>query len=145
MIDAREGYYDAAATLSSGGLLPDCVPYGANGTSQGSIPAPAGSTSARRRSPSRYEVLNDFVDVSMRLVSTTAQASWLVLYRDVKRDGVACMAHSQIAERIGKTRRTVVRALKELENARLVTVVRRGGLNQGSSAYRVHGKPSKRR
>jgi hypothetical protein len=90
----------------------------------------------------RFKTMNEFVDFSARLVDTTAQAVWLVLFRETKPNGVACVSHSQIAERIGSSRRTVVRATQHLEDAKLVTVVHRGGLTGGTSAYRVHGTPA---
>ena len=66
-----------------------------------------------------------------------------MLFRDVKGTGLARMAHQQIALCIGRKRRTVVRAIKELEKAGLITVVERGGLNRGPSTYRLHGSPQR--
>ena len=92
-----------------------------------------------RGAAGRFQTLNDFVDISARLVDTTAQAVWLVLFRETKPKGVACVSHSQIAMQIGTSRRTVVRAVQKLEKAKLVVVVRRGGLSGGTSVYRVNG------
>lgn len=89
----------------------------------------------------RFKTMNDFCDHSARLVDTTAQATWMILYRETRSNGIACVSHSQIAERIGSSRRTVVRAVQHLEDAKLITVVHRGGLTGGTSSYRVHGTP----
>jgi DNA-binding transcriptional ArsR family regulator len=130
---------DFSSLLSQGGVLPSLEPP-ANPLPR----SPQGETQpAQRKGPSRFQTLNDFVDHSARLVSATAQAAWYVLFRDVKLSGQACMAHSQIAAKIGVAPRTVARALKKLEALGLVTVVKRGGLNRGSNIYRVHGKPQR--
>lgn len=91
--------------------------------------------------PSRFTVLNRFIDESVRLLTNAEAATWFVLFRNVKPNGLACMAHSQIAEKLGCDRRTVARALKKLEAKGLITVVKRGGLNRGSNVYRVHATP----
>jgi len=98
----------------------------------------------RKKNPhaaGRFQVMNDFCDHSARMVDTTAQATWMILYREVRSNGVARVSHCQIAEMIGVSRRTVVRAVQHLEDAKLVTVVHRGGLTGGTSSYRVHGTP----
>lgn len=130
---------DFSSLLDQGGVLPSLEPAVVR------LPmSPQAETQpAQRKGPSRFQTLNDFVDHSARLVSTTAQAAWHVLFRDVKPSGQACMAHSQIAAKIGVKPRTVARALKQLEDQGLVTVVKRGGLNRGSNIYRVHGKPQR--
>lgn len=85
----------------------------------------------------RFGVLNSFVDVTMRSLRGAALEVWLVLFRDV-RDGVATTSHSRIATRTGRSRRTVIRAIKKLEAAGLVDVIHRGGLNAGTNHYRVN-------
>lgn len=95
----------------------------------------------QRRHGDRFKVLNDFCDISARLVDTTAQACWLQVYSE-ERDGRARISHEQIAHKLGVTRVTVSRALKRLEKAGLVEVLKRGGLHKGMSTYRVHGVPA---
>ncbi len=85
----------------------------------------------------RFGVLNTFVDVTLRELDRTAGLVWLVLYRDIKPDGLAQTAQADIASRVGVTPRTVFTALKHLEDRGLLTVVFRGGLNRGPSIYRV--------
>ena len=94
-----------------------------------------------RRTGNRFAVLNAFVDYSLARVLRTDAAVWLVLYRDTQRDGMARTGQADIARRAGISTRTVKRAIKRLEGAGLLRVVRRGGLNRGPSAYHVRGIP----
>ena len=89
----------------------------------------------------RFKTLNEFVDYSARLVDTTAQAVWMVLFRETKPNGLASVSQGQIAERVGLSRRSAIRAVQTLENAKLITVVKRGKKNGGPSFYRVHALP----
>jgi DNA-binding transcriptional ArsR family regulator len=89
----------------------------------------------------RFQAMNAFADHYTRLVDTTAQVVWFILFRDVKSNGLATVSLQQIADRIGVHRRTVMRAVKQLKDAGLLTVVARGTTNHGPSIYRVHGRP----
>lgn len=123
------------ALLKSGGTIP---------SEKVSQSVGEGSAKPRNKHPKtagRWQTLNDFWDYSARHVDTTAQAVWMILFRETKPNGIACVSHSQIATMIGSSRRTVVRATQHLEKAKLVTVVHRGGLIGGTSSYRVHGTP----
>lgn len=93
----------------------------------------------KARAGDRFAVLNTFVDCSLARVLRTDAAVWLVLYRDTQRDGIARTGQADIARRAGVGTRTVIRAVRRLEAKGLLTVVRRGGLNRGPSAYRVRG------
>jgi hypothetical protein len=124
--------------LSAGGVLPPAHSH--EGVSSR---APPLKSRSEREGAHRFETLNRFIDSSARSVSVTAQAAWTVLYRDVKPSGRACIAQTQVAECMGVSRRTACRALKELENAGLISVVKRGGLNRGANVYRVHGTPAR--
>jgi DNA-binding transcriptional ArsR family regulator len=96
----------------------------------------------KRRSILRFEILNAFVDEGMARLTPCEAVVWLVLYRDTKPDGVARTAVDEIARRAGIGRRTVLRALRRLEELRMVKVVRRGGLNRGASSYRAFPFPA---
>ena len=96
----------------------------------------------KRRSRLRFEMLNAFVDQGMASLTPHAAVVWLILYRDTKPDGIARTAVDDIARRAGIHRRTVLRALRCLEQARMLRVVRRGGLNRGASAYRIFPFPA---
>jgi DNA-binding transcriptional ArsR family regulator len=90
-----------------------------------------------RRHAGRFAVLNGFVDGRMAPLPRAAALVWLALWRDTKADGLARTAVSDLARRVGVDRRTVLRALRQLEDEQLLDVVRRGGLGRGVSAYRV--------
>ena len=94
-----------------------------------------GKTS-KRESAGRFEVLNNFVDFTLRNLDRSELAVWMILFRDA-RDGVARTSQQDIARRGGMTARTVRRVLKKLERRRLLLVVHQGGLNRGISGYRV--------
>jgi len=102
---------------------------------------PPKDSADRRRTRDRFGVLNAFADHGARLVNTTAQACWWILFRETKPDELATVSHQQIAERIGVSRLTVTRALHRLENAGLLTIVTRGGRSVGATVFRVHGTP----
>lgn len=93
--------------------------------------------SRRPATSGRFAVLNSFADVGAKTVDTTAQACWWILFRET-REGVATVSHSRIGKCIGMSRHTAMRAIKRLEMAGLLTVVRHGGLNRGPSTYRLH-------
>lgn len=127
--------------LRNGGMLPASAPVETTESFDGKRAKSNQRAIRKPDSVARFKTMNEFVDYSARLVDTTAQAVWLVLFRETKPNGVARISHGQIAERIGSSRRTVVRAVQHLEDAKLVSVVQRGGLTGGSSSYRVHGTP----
>jgi DNA-binding transcriptional ArsR family regulator len=88
----------------------------------------------------RFKLLNAFVDFSARELRRNELLVWLILYRDT-RDGVASTAQADLARRAGISKRTVIRTLRRLADLGLLTVVRRGGLRRGPSAYRVRPLP----
>ncbi|MDY0165279.1 MAG: helix-turn-helix domain-containing protein [Thermoguttaceae bacterium] len=86
----------------------------------------------------RFATLNAFLDFTAQHLGRAECLTWLALWRDVKRDGVATTAQADIARRIGAHRGTIKRAITKLVAAGLLTVARRGSLRRGASAYRVH-------
>lgn len=100
---------------------------------------------ARRAAGDRFAVANAFADYGARLVDTTAQSCWWIVWRETKPDGLARVSFGRIAECIGMERRTAVRAVGRLTKAGLLTVVRRGGMREGPSVYRAHGVPKHRK
>ena len=111
----------------------------------GSTPTEADATKPngrrKRSTRDRFATLNAFADAGARLVDPTAQACWWIVYRDTKPTGLARVSHGHVANCIGVSRSTAIRAMRRLENAGLLTVVRRGGLVGGMSTYRVHPTP----
>lgn len=91
----------------------------------------------KRRTPDRFGVLNPLVDFTLRELSRADTVTWLILFRDV-RDGVAQTSQRSIAERGGLSVQHVNKAVRRLEAAGLLTVVKRGGFRKGANVYRVH-------
>jgi DNA-binding MarR family transcriptional regulator len=100
---------------------------------RGSPPEVPRSTS---RQSGRFQEINDFVDVTIRTLTRSEIAAWLILWRD-SRDGIARTSLAGIADRGGYSERQAVRVIKQLEKAGLLVVVSRGGLGRGPSVYRV--------
>lgn len=91
----------------------------------------------------RFGELNAFVDCSMADLSRAELGTWLVLWRDTK-GGTVRTALTDIARRIGASKRAVVDAVAGLVKRGLVSRIHRGGMNRGVSVYRVQplGKPT---
>ena len=126
--------------LPPGAVLPPLV---TGDTGKGAPTRPAsgkgGRTHARRsrKHSGRFAVLNGFVDGIMGTLPRAAALVWVCLWRDTKPDGLARTAVTDLARRVGSDRRSVLRALRLLDDRGLLEVVRRGGLGRGVSAYRV--------
>lgn len=101
------------------------------------------SKQSKKVTKDRFDVLNSFVDCSLIGLSKTDIATWLVLYRDT-RNGIAVTSQADIARRAGVSDRAVRSSIGRLEKCGLLVVVRRGGLLQGPSKYRVNGMGRKR-
>jgi len=100
------------------------------------LAAPAAEPKKPSKSRDRFQVLNNFVDFTMRNLQAADVRVWFVLYRDTK-DGTAATAQTDIARRAGVSVRTVHGSVKRLERLGLLKVIYRGGLNRGSSRYRI--------
>jgi hypothetical protein len=117
--------------LEGAAVLPPMEPAaGRQGTK------PAGRPKGRRGARERWQLLNTFVDCTMRGLGRADVAVWLVLYRDSE-GGTAQVGQGRIAARAGVCRRTVTLAIGRLKRAGLVEVIRRGGIGRGLSAYRI--------
>ena len=140
-------------TLDRNGTLPPprIIPVGGELPPMDATPAPSSNgrrqrhQSGERSNPKgntgeRFAVLNAFVDFALSELSRGEITVWLVLYRDTK-EGTARTSYDDLARRTGLNRRNVGRAVRRLEGRGLVRVVRRGGLRQGASCYRVRGLP----
>jgi DNA-binding MarR family transcriptional regulator len=80
-------------------------------------------------------------DTGMADLSRAELVVWLVLYRDTKPSGTARASLGDIANRAGIDRQTASRAVGKLTGRKMLQVLRRGGLNQGPSLYRVFPFP----
>jgi len=104
-------------------------------------PEKAKGKNRRRKTGARFATLNTFVDVGMANLKPTEQAVWFVLWRDTKPNGLAASSQLHIARRIGRSDRTVRRAIDRLVTLGFLQVVRRGGIRQGPAYYRVFPLP----
>ena len=78
-----------------------------------------------------------FVDCSLAELSRTEALAWLVLWRDTK-NGTVRTSMSDIARRVGSSRRAITTAISNLERMGLISIVRKGGLNRGATIYQLH-------
>jgi len=130
--------------LRNGGTLP---PFGETRNGPPGTPTTKTGTNGQRTKAKsdkvgRFQVLNQFVDESAKEFNTTAVAVWLVLWRETKPDGLAKVSFNQIGERLGISRRSVMRSVSLLVEAKLVKVVSRGtATGHMPSTYRVFGRP----
>lgn len=128
-----------ASVLPPGAVLTPLVAADGKGVATPRASRKGGKRPARasKRHSGRFATLNGFVDGRMAALPRAAALVWLALWRDTKPDGLARTAVADLARRAGVDRRTVLRALRQLESGGLLTVARRGGLGRGVSAYRV--------
>lgn len=90
-----------------------------------------------KQTSNRFRQINSFVDFSMAGLTRAEALTWLVLWRDTKSTGTAKTSSTDIARRIGVSRRAVTTALAKLRNRGLIRLVHQGGMNRGMSVYRV--------
>ena len=69
-------------------------------------------------------------------LSRAEALTWLVLWRDTKQ-GTVRTSMTDVARRIGASKRAVVDAVSGLEKRGLLIVVYRGGMRRGMNTYRV--------
>lgn len=91
---------------------------------------------ASKTAGNRWEMFNEFIDVTLKDLRPAEAKTWMVLFRD-SRNGISKVSQTHIAERCGITRESVSRAIKKLEQRDLVRTVRHGGVNRGLSQYQV--------
>ena len=98
----------------------------------------------RRKTGDRFAVLNAFVDFAAGMLTRAEVLVWLILFRDTKPDGIARTSQADLARRAGVNVGTVKRTAAGLRRRGLLTVVFRGSLRRGPSAYRVYSLPTPR-
>ena len=104
---------------------------------QGNATAKAVSNPKRTAATSnRFGELNAFVDCSMAGLSRAEALTWLVLWRDTRNDTVRT-SMTDVARRIGASRRAVSDALSKLRKCGLLKLIHQGGLTGGVSVYHV--------
>lgn len=92
---------------------------------------------AKGTAAGRWAMFNAFIDGIAGTLKPAAALTWLVLFRDTKRNGLARTGQADIGRRIGRSLRQVHNAIAELSRAGLLAVAHRGGIGRGPSAYRV--------
>jgi hypothetical protein len=124
--------------MSDDGLLTGCavLPPMTTGPATSPLPRPAGREKAKRAA-GRFASLNAFLDATLRHLTRTEAAVWLLLFRDTKADGLARTGQADLARRAGCNVGTVKRALAKLAGRGLLIVVRRGRIGAGPSIYRL--------
>ncbi|MFM9964253.1 MAG: transcriptional regulator [Planctomycetaceae bacterium] len=90
----------------------------------------------KRATGDRFSTINAFVDCSLADLTRAEALTWIVLWRDTK-NGIVRTSMTDVARRIGTTRRAVVDAVAKLEKRGLLIVVFRGGMERGINVYRV--------
>lgn len=96
-----------------------------------------GDRSKAKRAAGRFAILNAFLDATLRHLTRTEAAVWLLLFRDTKAEGLARTGQADLAKRAGCNVGTVKRALAKLADRGLLIVVRRGRIGAGPSIYRL--------
>lgn len=95
----------------------------------------------KERDRRRWVTLNTFVDRVARHLEPIEAAVWLVMFRFTQ-DDTAEVRVADIAARIGKTARSVQRAIDMLTDAGLIERIKRGTRQGGPSRYRLEPDPA---
>ena len=92
----------------------------------------------RKLDATRRKVLgwNGFVDLVVGGIKPIPALVWAVLYRHATA-GVVTRPNSLLAKDVGVSRETIKRAIATLRQAKLLYVVRQGGMHVGPTTYRL--------
>jgi len=93
------------------------------------------------RTAGRFQIINLFLDATAQTLTPSQALVWVILWRDTKPEGTARTSCTDLARRAGVGLSTAKRAVKALTRRGLLTVIYRGSLRRGPSAYRVHALP----
>jgi len=101
------------------------------------------SKAARDQAGGRFHTLNEFVDTVSRYLEDTERATWLVLFRHADATtGTAEVGIDTVAEKVGRSTRSVIRAVERLIVFGLVERLHRGRRQMGPSRYRILRNPA---
>jgi hypothetical protein len=126
-----------------GDQAPRVIPLGsepepmAGRKAQSKSPPTRGKGNPTKSTTGRFQSINTFVDYGMDQLTRAELTAWLILWRDVKPNGIATTSQTDIARRAGMSDRSVRTAIGQLEAKGYLVRVRQGGLRRGPSAYRV--------
>lgn len=79
---------------------------------------------------------NSFVDLVVGGIKPIPALVWAVLYRHATA-GIVTRSNSLLAKDVGVSRETIKRAIGALRQAKLLYVVRQGGMHVGPTTYRL--------
>jgi hypothetical protein len=96
------------------------------------------------RAGGRFEMINTFVDNTMRRLSHRASLAWVILWRDTKPNGLAQTGVAYLARRMGCSHATAKRALSELRKQELIEIAERGRKGGETNSYRITEAASRR-
>lgn len=101
--------------------------------------AQAPKPTAKPASPAgdRWPMLNDVVDYIARVMGEAELRTWIILYRDTKKNGLARTGMTDIARRSGMTRRGVVKAIAGLKARGLLEIADPGTIHGKPNTYRL--------
>lgn len=102
------------------------------------LTSPPAANKKSKQAGQRFKTINQFCDVTLAGLNRSELAIWLLLWRDTRPEGLARASQANLAQRAGVSTRTAGRAVDALHRKGLLSVVKRGGLSQGPSTYRVH-------
>jgi hypothetical protein len=110
--------------------------------SAGRVPPRSSRSGSEQQRPAshskgRFQEINDFVDHTMKTLEFRASLAWFTLWRNTKPNGLAKIAMSDLARRMGCSKYTAKRAIRDLSRAGLLTVVALGSISRGVSTYRL--------
>lgn len=79
----------------------------------------------------RWWAITEFIDGTARGLSNAEIVTWILLWRDTKKNGLAKTSISYLAERSGMSKRRIQQSLELLIENGLVKRVKRGGMAKG--------------
>ena len=134
-MDARVDPAEVAkcrAMLKNGGTMPSVE------AGRATVAQP---TAKRKKNPhvaARFADMNAFVDVTMAGLTRAEVTTWFALFRYVdSRKQTVSVSVRTIAERTGTSYQHIHKAIASLIEKGLIERLKTGGINSGSSVYRV--------
>lgn len=101
------------------------------------------SAKASQASQSKWHTYNDFIDSVAPSLDPVEAMVWLHIFRRMDAStGLAKMALAALADRLGRSERTIIRAVDKLLSLGVLERVTRGSRQGGGSVYRLAASPS---